>query len=436
MPKLLSTVEAAAQVRARDTLGIPLGPGQPAAFLRALGTRDDFEDLEVFGALLIELFPLFTRRGVHLRSGFFGPVERALRDSGFDVQFVPADFRRFAAIVQRMRPRVMVTAATPPDADGHLSLSLHAGATVEELQRAGRDPERLLIVETNPSLPRTLGLPPQHPHQLTLDAIDIVVESDAPLFTIEDPPPSDTDRAIASHARRFIRDGCTLQTGIGAIPSEIAELLAADAGGDYGIHSEMFTDGLMRLHEAGKVTNRKGHYDGISITTFAAGSRTLYDWLDGNEQVRFLPVDCVNSHSAIARNRQMVSINGALAVDLTGQIAADALNGRQYSGIGGHMDFISGASRSAGGRALVCLPSTVSGEARRVTRIVDVLPPASYVTTPRHEVDVVITEYGAAELADRTVDERAEALIGVAHPDLRDGLREAWAKQTSQGKDQ
>ncbi len=435
MPKLLSPLEAAAQVRARDTMGMPLGPGQPAAFLRALGTRDDFEDLEVFGALLIDLFALFTRRGVRLRSGFFGPVERGLRDAGFDVQFVPADFRRFAAIAQRMRPRVMITAAAPPDAEGRLSLSLHAGATVEELQRAGRDPQRLLIVEVNPSLPRTRGLPPEHPPRLTLDAIDVLVESDDPPFTLEDPPASDTDRSIASHARRFIRDGSTLQTGIGAIPSELAELLAADAGGDYGVHSEMFTDGLMRLHEAGKVTNRKGHYDGFSITTFAAGSRALYDWLDDNEQVRFLPVECVNSHDEIARNRRMVSINGALAVDLTGQIAADALNGRQYSGIGGHMDFVSGASRSAGGRSLICLPSTAAGSARRVSRIVDVLPADSYVTTPRHETDVVITEYGVAELAGRTVDERAEALIGVAHPDLRDGLREAWAKQTSQGRD-
>jgi len=411
-----------------------LGPGQPAAFLRALGERDDFEGLEVFGALLIEPFALFMRRGVRLRSGFFGPVERGLRDAGADVQFVPADFRRFAAILAAMKPRVMVTATAPPDADGRLSLSLHAGATVEALQDAGRDPERLLIAEVNTSLPRTWGLPPDHPHSLALDEVDLLVESDVPPFALEDPPPSETDRAIASHAHRFIRAGSTLQTGIGSIPSEIAELLAADEGGDYGVHSEMFTDGLMRLHEAGKVTNQKGQYDGFSIATFAAGSRDLYEWLDGNEQVRFLPVELVNSHATIARNRQLVSINGALAVDLYGQIAADALHGRQYSGIGGHMDFVSSGSRSEGGRSLVCLPSTAGRSAPRVSRIVAALSANTTVTTPRHEVDVVITEHGAAELAGRTVGERAAALIEIAHPDFQDELRLAWELQS--GKSQ
>lgn len=418
--------EAAERVHPRDTLAIPLGPGQPSAFLHALGERERFEELRVFGALLTELFPLFTRPGVKLLSGFFGPVERGLRECGYDVEFVPADFRRFAGFAERLRPRVVATLATPPDAEGRMSLSLHAGATVEELHRCGRDPDRLLVVEVNPELPRTVGLPPDHPHQLALDEVDVLVESDRPVFVLPEQKPSPVEQAIAEHVRAYIDDGCTLQTGIGAIPGEIAEILAAGPGGDYGIHSEMFTTGLMRLHQAGKVTNRKGIYEGFSVATFAAGTRELYDWLDGRDEVRFLPVDRVNDPSIIAANRRMISINAALAVDLAGQIAADTIGPRQYSGIGGHDDFTSAAPLAPMGRSVICLPSTASASGERVSRIGATLAPGTLVTTPRHELDVVVTEYGAAEVAGLTVDERARALIGIAHPEFRERLRHDW----------
>ena len=424
---VIALTEAVERVRARDTLAVPLGPGQPAAFLHALGERADFVDLRVFAALLIDAFPLFTRPGVKLYSGFFGPVERGLVRSGFDVSFIPSDFRGFAGIARRMRPRLMATAVAPPDPDGWLSLSLHAGATVEELQRCGRDPERILIAEIQPGLPRTLGLPPDHPHALHVDDVDLIVESSRPPFTLPDDEPSETDKAIAGHALRYVHDGCTLQTGIGGVPTEIVELLADGDGGDYGIHSEMFTEGLWKLHRARKVTNRKGIHDGYSVTTFALGTGELYAWLDGNEQVRFLPVDQVNALDVIARCREFLSINAALAVDLTGQIVADAIGPRQYSGIGGHFDFSFAAPFSPGGRSLTCLPSTVTIDGKVVSRINAVLPAGSVVTTPRHAADVIISEFGAAELAGKTVAERAEALIEIAHPDYRDELRRDWA---------
>jgi acyl-CoA hydrolase len=434
--KRRTPAEAAALLRRTDAMAVGLGPSQPTAFLHALGERDDWERLTVFGGLLIGLFKVFTRPGVTLLSGFFGPVERGLRDAGFDVHFVPADFRRFGQYARRLEPRVMATAAAPPDSEGRLSLALHAGATVAELQRAGRDPERLLIVEVNAKLPRTLGLPPEHPHALRLDEVDVIVESQGDPFYLPDHPPTEVERAIASHVAHFIPDGATLQTGIGGIPSEIAELLAEGPGGDYGIHSEMFTDGLMKLHLAGKVTNRKGVYDGFSVCTFAAGSPALYRWLDGQPAVRFLPVECINDPGVIARNRRMVSINGALSVDLAGQVAADTLGGRQYSGIGGHEDFVSGASIAEGGHSLVCLPSTArlraNGGETQVSRLMAAFAPGTAVTTPRHQVDVVVTEWGAAELAGKTVRERSEALIAVAHPDFRDALR-AEAEKLGRG---
>jgi acyl-CoA hydrolase len=422
MPTELTAEQAAARLETTDTLGMPLGPGQPPAFLRVLGEREDWKDLRVYGALLAVGTELFSRPNVHYLSGFFGPLERALRDSGADIGFTPADFRRFGPLMERQAPRVMTTVATPPDADGWCSLSLHAGGTIGELRRAGADPDRLLIVEVSDSYPRTFGLG-EHRHALHVDEIDILVRStDAPL-ALPEGEPTDIDDAIARHAVDFIRPGATLQVGIGSIPNQIATLLAEGDGGDYGLHSEMFTDGCMHLHLAGKISNaRKGQFDGVSVTTFAFGSNELYAWLDGNSEVAFLPVEVVNSPEAIASNADMVSINGALAIDVQGQVVADTINGDQFSGIGGAEDFVAGAGLELSDRSLICLPSTFTKDDELRSRIVSSFGPGAVITTPRHQVDVIVTEYGVAELEGRTVRERGEALAAIAHPQFRDEL--------------
>ncbi len=425
MAPTLTPTEAADIVRPTDTLAVPLGPGVPGKFLHALGARQDWADLQVFGALLPDLYELFTRPNVSLLSGFFGPAERFLIAAGAKVEFVPADFRRFAPALEQIAPRVMATAATPPDADGWMSLSLHAGASVAELHRAAADPDRLCVVETSPSFPRTIGLPPEHRHALHVDEVDMIIEGDAIPFELADAPASEVEEAIAAYAAEFVPEGATLQTGIGGIPNTVATLLAEGAGGGYGIHSEMFTTGLMRLCQAGKVTNdHKGEFDGFAVTTFAAGTPELYEWLDGNEAVRFLPVDIVNSPENISRNREMITINGAVSVDLAGQVIADTIGGSQFSGIGGHEDFIAGAGLELTDRSLICLPATATIEGELVSRIAGVSPAGSIVTTPRHQVDVIITEYGVAELGGKTVRERARALAAVAHPDFRAELEE------------
>lgn len=434
MTEHLTAEQAAERIRPTDALGLPLGPGQPPAFLKALGEREDWVDLRVSGALLLVGTDLFTRPGVHYLSGFFGPVERYLRDAGANISFAPADFRRFAPLLQMASQRVLTTVAAPPDADGWCSLSLHAGGTIGELRRAGADPDRLLVVEVSGKFPRTFGLGTEHRHALHVDEADILIRSDAAPLALPDVAPSVVDEAIARHARRFITDGATLQTGIGAIPSAIVARLAADDGGDYGVHSEMFTDGLMRLHQAGKVTNaHKGQFPGVSVATFAAGSEALYTWLHENEEVAFLPVEVVNAPEVIASNIGMVTINGALAVDIHGQVIADTINGAQYSGIGGAEDFVSGPGMSLEQRALLCMPSTatVGGEVK--SRILPWFPAGSVITTPRHQVDVIVTEYGAAELEGLTVHQRGEALAAVAHPDFRKGLLAA-AERASKGR--
>ena len=206
MPEELSAEQAAARLQTDDTLGMPLGPGQPPAFLRALGEREDWTDLRVYGALLAVLTELFSRSGVLYTSGFYGPLERGLREAGANVEFAPADFRRFGPLLERQAPRVMTTVATTPDADGWCSLSLHAGGTIDELRRAGADPGRLLVVEVSDAYPRTFGRGESHRHALHVDEIDVLVRStDAPLaLPGGDAPPSDVDKAIAEHTVEFI----------------------------------------------------------------------------------------------------------------------------------------------------------------------------------------------------------------------------------------
>lgn len=429
MPQVLTAAEAANLLEPTDVLGIPLGPGHPGALLHALGARTDWDDLTVTGALLTDFYELFGRPNVRFVSGFYGPIERMMRDAGGAVEFVPADFRRFAPLLEQISPRVVATAAAVPDEEGWCSLSLHGGATEAEIHRAGADPNRVLVVEVSPRFPRTVGHG-EFGHRVHLDEIDVLVETDRAPFEIAEATPRPEELAIAEHVARFVTDGCTLQTGIGGIPSTVATLLADSDVSDLGIHSEMFTTGLMRLHQAGKVTNlRKGQFDGFSVTTFAAGTAALYDWLDDNDEVRFLPVHVVNSPDVISRNRSMVSLNGALAVDLAGQAVADTLGGSQFSGIGGHEDFVASSGLELEDRSIICFRSVTGAEGSSVSRIVSRFPEGTIVTTPRHQLDVVVTEHGIAELRGRTTRERARALAAIAHPDHRDHLMaeaEVW----------
>ena len=425
--------EAVEAFRPTDSLGLPLGPAQPSALLQEMGKRTDWEDLRIFGALVTVLSDVFTHPNVHYLSGFFGPLERLLRDNGANIGFAPADFRRFTPLLAAIAPRVMATATAPPDGDGWCSLSLHAGANVDEIHAAAADPDRLLVVEYGDAYPRTYGHG-EHQHRVHLDEIDILIETDATPYEIADEPASDTEKAIARHITEMIPDGATLQTGIGAVPNVVAAILAEGGGGDYGVHSEMFTTGLMRLHEAGKVTNqRKGQYAGVSISTFAGGTRALYDWLHENHEVAFLPVDVVNSPEAIGANESMFSINAALAVDIHGQVVADTRSGEQFSGIGGHEDFVAGTGLSLTDRSILALPSTYRvGEETR-SRIVPWFDAGTVITTPRHQVDAIVTEHGVAELQGKTVHQRGQALAAIAHPDFGDDLLAA-AERASGGR--
>jgi acyl-CoA hydrolase len=424
MPVVCTAEEAVSMIRPVDTMGFGLGPANPDTFLTALGARDDWQDLQVGGALCLNFYEVFTKQGVTYRCGFFGPAERLLHSMGHRVELVPGGFRQFAPILARFSPRVMVAQAAPPDDDGRVNLSLHMGATRPELIRAGEDPDRLLLVEVNPNLPRTKSLPPEFDNTIALDVVDVLVETNVAPFALAEPPTDEVDDAIARNALAYVKNGSTLQTGIGGIPNVVATELAKGPLGGFGIHSEMFTSGLMRLHQAGKVTNAaKGVFDKVSVTTFALGTQELYEWLDGNADVAFLPVETVNDPTIVARNTNLLSINGALSVDLYGQVVADNIGGKQISGVGGHEDFVAAAEFHLDAHSLICLRSTGVHEGEVVSHIVGLLPEGSVVSTPRHHTGVVITEYGAAELTGLTVRERAHLLVDIAHPDFRADLR-------------
>jgi len=414
--------DAAALVRPIDAVGLGLITGTPTALLKALSRREDWEDLTFSGGLILGNYDVFVHPNVHYRSSFYGAAERSYVARGADTQYVPSFFRHYGLLIQHLGPRVMMTTAAMPDSKGHVSLSLYNGAHLEEFERCARDPNRLLIVECSPHFPRTRALD-GHVNHLDLAEVDVVVYTDEHPTIFANEAGSSEEAKIAEHAAAYVKDGSTLQTGIGAVPNLVAQALVKGDGGDYGVHSEMFTDGLYELIAAGKVTNRKKNiHKGTSVITFAAGTQAMYDFIDDNPAIGVAPVTYTNDPHVIAQNHRVVSINSALEVDLHGQMVADTIGAGQYAGVGGHQDFVEGASLSLEHTSLICFQSTALVQGKLRSRVIGSLTPHSVVTSPRHLAGVMVTEYGAADLRGKSVHERARAMVEIAHPDFRDKL--------------
>ena len=266
-------------------------------------------------------------------------------------------------------------------------------------------------------MPRTLGDSFIH-----ISKIDRAIPVDYPLAELPMGEVTDLSTSIGKHVASLVEDGSTMQMGIGAIPDAVLGLLGDKR--DLGVHTELFSDGVMRLVQAGVITNeKKTLHPGKIVAGFILGSQALYDFVDDNPIVELHPTEYVNDPFVIAQNDRMVSINSAIEIDLTGQVCADSIGPRPYSGVGGQMDFAYGAARSRGGRPIIALPSTATlHDGSRVSRIVPMLKPGSGVTTTRNHVRYVVTEFGVAYLYGKTIRERARALIEVAHPDERENL--------------
>ena len=412
--KLVSPAEAVAGIDSGQTVYIHCAAATPSVLLDALVARaPELRDVTVAHLhtegpgphLAPEMAGHFRHRAL-----FVGPNARKAINEG-RADYVPV----FLSDVPRLFEHgllpldAVLVNATPPDAHGFCSL----GTSVEAMHAAIRA-ARTVIVQLNRSVPRTLGESFIH-----VDDIDLAIEVDVPPYEVPPPPVGDVEERIGAFVADLVPDGATLQLGIGAIPTAVARHLHDRR--DLGVHTEMFTDPVMDLVEAGAITGaRKERNRGKIVTAFLMGTRRLYDFVDDNPMVEMRAVDFTNDTHVIRTFSKMVAINSAIEVDLTGQVCADSIGGRVYSGVGGQMDFIRGAALATEGRAIIALPSTAAGGT--VSRIAPALNAGAGVVTTRAHVRTIVTEFGVAELFGRSTTERAHALIGIAHPDFRERL--------------
>jgi acyl-CoA hydrolase len=375
------------------------------------------KNVKVFGVLTLKGYPFFMdprmKGHIKLASWFHSAYSReAVTKNNGTVTFVPNMLHRAATDRLSVRaPRLFYGTCTPPDTHGFVSLSL--GLTYEKDAIEAAD---IVVLEVNDMLPRTFG--DVHLH---VDDVDYFVENTQDPPTLPKTEPSEMDLAIGRNIASLVPDGATIQLGFGGIPNAAA--MALKGKKDLGVHTEMFVDSMMDLYKMGVITNRrKGLVKGKSMCTFAMGSSELYRWLDDNVAVEFQRGKWVNDPAVIRQNTKMVSINTCLMVDFTGQVASESIGHRQYSGTGGQADTAIGAVEGLDGEGKSIIACQSTAKNGTVSTITPFLPEGSAVTLHRSNVDHVVTEWGVARLRGRTVEERAQELIKVAHPDFREGL--------------
>lgn len=412
--------EALSYVRSGDRVFVHTAAAAPRLLVEALAARaPELTEVEIVQLHTEGPAPYAApgmERSFGVRCLFIGPNLRAAVAEG-RADYVPVFLSEVPALFRRgiLPLDVALVQVSPPDRHGFCSLGVSVDAS-----RAAVETARRVIALVNPRMPRAHGDALVH-----VSRFAATVETDEPIPEHPRPRLTDVERAIGRHVATLIEDGATLQMGIGAIPDAVLGAL-----GDHrrlGIHSEMFADGVIDLVERGVVTGEeKRIHPGKIVGTFAMGTRRLYDFIDDNPQVVLLDVAYVNDTAVIRRNPKVAAINSAIEVDLTGQVCADSIGTRMYSGVGGQMDFIRGASLSPGGKPIIALPSTTS---RGESRIVPFLRQGAGVVTTRSHVQWVVTEHGVANLHGRGLRERARALIAIAHPDRREELeRAAWER--------
>ena len=420
--KVTSADAAVRAVASGDHVWLHAGCNNPEELVSALVARaSELRDVEVTHLLTFGKAPhvdAASAGAFRHRALFAGSNVRAAINDG-RADWVPVFLSEIPGLVRsRVIPvDVAFVQISPPDEHGFCSYGVGVECT-----KAAAESARAVVALVNRQMPRSLGDCFIHVSRLTH-----VVEIDRPVIELpQSTGVSDVSRAIGKNVADLIENGSTLQMGIGEIPDAV--LLYLKHKRDLGIHTEMFSDGVVELFESGVITGEaKTLHKGKIVASFVLGSKRTFKFLDNNPFVEFHPSDYVNDPFVIAQNDKMVAINSAISVDITGQVCADSMGRSIYSGFGGQVDFIRGASRSRGGRPVIALPSTAKDGA--VSRIVDVLAEGAGVVTSRGDVHYVVTEHGVADLRGRSLRERAAALIACAHPDFRDELRCAAKKR-------
>ena len=399
---LCTPQQAVGRIRSGDRVVVAHATGEPSLLLEAMvANAAQYEKVEIVHMVAMgkaEYCKPEYDKNFHHNSFFLGATSRAAAAEG-RADFTPVYFSEIPALLRdHLHPNVALIQVSPPDEHGYCSL----GVSVDYTKTAAEEAD------------------------LVIAQFGVIVETDTPVIELAPPKISDVERAIGQNVAKLVHDGDTLQLGIGAIPDAV--LLFLKEKNDLGIHTEMFSDGVVELAEAGVITNKKKTiHQGQSVATFLMGTRRLYDYVDNNPAVAMYPVQYVNDPYVIAQNDNLVSINSCVQIDIMGQVVSTSAGLRQISGVGGQIDFVRGANMSKGGRAIMAMPST-TGKGK-ISKIVPFLDPGSAVTTTRNDVNYVITEYGIAQLRGKSLRQRAEELIRIAHPDFRDALWDEFRRR-------
>lgn len=408
--KIVTADRAVQQIKSGDKVVVAHATGEPTALIDAMvKNADQYENVELTHMVAMGKAeyckPELAKNFRHNSLFVGGTTREAVADGRAD--FTPVFFSEIPGYIRdTLKPDVALVHLSRPDAHGYCSFGISVDYTKPAAECA-----KLVIAQVNRNMPYTLGDSFIH-----ISDLDYIVEDDSPLIELAPPKITEVERAIGGNCASLIHDGDTLQLGIGAIPDAV--LLSLKDKKDLGIHSEMFSDGVVELVEAGVITNKRKNINrGKSVTAFLMGSRKLYDYVDGNPEVAMFPVDYVNDPRIICQHDNLVSINSCVQVDLMGQVVSTSVGLKQISGVGGQVDFVRGANMSRGGKTIMAMPSTAGHG--KISKIVSLIDEGAEVTTTRGDVNYVVTEFGIARLRGKTLRDRARALIGIAHPDFR-----------------
>ncbi|MCD8350176.1 MAG: hypothetical protein LUC93_06145 [Planctomycetaceae bacterium] len=415
-----TAAEAVKHIKSGNRVALAHSVGEPSHLVAAMvANREAYRDVEITHMVPMSPAP-YAQPGMeaHFRhnSLFVGKTTRQTIADGHG-DFTPCYFSEIPNIFARTMPLdVAIIHVSPPDAHGFCSCGVAVDYTKIAAEQAP-----IVLAQVNANMPRTLGDTFVHVSKMTC-----IVEHDEPLTELPPPRITDVEKAIGENCAKLINDGDCLQLGIGAIPD--AALLFLKNKKDLGIHSEMFSDGVVELAEAGVINHaRKNFNPGRAIVTFLMGTKRLYDYVDNNPTVNMFPATYVNNPYVAGQNDNLVSVNSCVQIDLLGQVCSETLGTTQISAVGGQVDFVRAAALSKGGRSIIAMPSSAANGT--ISKIVNFLDQGAAVTTNRYDVEYVITEYGIANLKYRTVRDRASMLIDIAHPNFRDQLKDEFAKR-------